>query len=26
MTNQIPAAPPTREAAWNVLTEFTQNP
>jgi predicted hydrolase (HD superfamily) len=26
VTNQIPAAPPTREAAWNVLTEFTQNP
>jgi predicted hydrolase (HD superfamily) len=26
VTNQIPAAPPTREAAWSVLTEFTQNP
>lgn len=26
MTNQIPAMLPTREAAWNVLTEFTQNP
>jgi predicted hydrolase (HD superfamily) len=26
VTNQIPATLPTREAAWNVLTEFTQNP
>ena len=26
MTNQIPAPPPTREAAWNLLTEFTQSP
>jgi predicted hydrolase (HD superfamily) len=26
VTNQIPAALPTREAAWTVLTEFTQNP
>jgi predicted hydrolase (HD superfamily) len=26
VTNQIPAMLPTREAAWNVLTEFTQNP
>jgi predicted hydrolase (HD superfamily) len=26
VTNQIPAMLPSREAAWNVLTEFTQNP
>ena len=26
VTNQIPAMKPTREAAWAVLTEFTQNP
>jgi predicted hydrolase (HD superfamily) len=26
MTNQIPAPPPTREAAWTLLTEFTQSP
>jgi predicted hydrolase (HD superfamily) len=26
MTNQIPAPPPTRAAAWTLLTEFTQSP
>ena len=26
MTNQIPAPPPTRDAAWTLLTEFTQSP
>jgi predicted hydrolase (HD superfamily) len=26
MTNQIPAPPPTRDAAWALLTEFTQSP
>jgi predicted hydrolase (HD superfamily) len=26
MTNQIPAPPPTRAAAWALLTEFTQSP
>jgi predicted hydrolase (HD superfamily) len=26
MTNQIPALLPTREAAWALLTEFTQSP
>jgi predicted hydrolase (HD superfamily) len=26
VTNQIPAMLPTREAAWSLLTEFTQNP
>jgi predicted hydrolase (HD superfamily) len=26
VTNQIPATLPTRDAAWVVLTEFTQNP
>ena len=26
MTNQIPAPPPSREAAWSLLTEFTQSP
>ncbi|HEX6772872.1 MAG TPA: HAD family hydrolase [Acidobacteriaceae bacterium] len=26
MTNQIPALLPTREAAWSLLTEFTQSP
>ena len=26
MTNQIPAPPPSREAAWALLTEFTQSP
>jgi predicted hydrolase (HD superfamily) len=26
MTNQIPALLPTRDAAWNLLNEFTQNP
>jgi predicted hydrolase (HD superfamily) len=26
MTNQIPAPPPSRDAAWALLTEFTQSP
>jgi predicted hydrolase (HD superfamily) len=26
MTNQIPAFLPTRDAAWNLLNEFTQSP
>ena len=26
MTNQIPAPPPTRDAAWAILTQFTQSP
>jgi predicted hydrolase (HD superfamily) len=26
MTNQIPALLPTRDAAWNLLNEFTQSP
>jgi predicted hydrolase (HD superfamily) len=26
MTNQIPAPPPTRDAAWALLTEFTHSP
>ncbi|HEY3988708.1 MAG TPA: HAD family hydrolase [Acidobacteriaceae bacterium] len=26
MTNQIPASIPTRDAAWALLTEFTQSP
>ena len=26
MTNQIPALPPSRDAAWTLLTEFTQSP
>ena len=26
MTNQIPAPIPSREAAWNLLTEFTESP
>ena len=26
MTNQVPALLPTREAAWSLLTEFTQSP
>jgi predicted hydrolase (HD superfamily) len=26
MTNQIPAAPSSRDAAWTLLTEFTQSP
>jgi predicted hydrolase (HD superfamily) len=26
MTNQIPAPPPSRDAAWTLLTEFTQSP
>jgi predicted hydrolase (HD superfamily) len=25
MTNRIPAPPPTRDAAWTLLTEFTQS-
>jgi predicted hydrolase (HD superfamily) len=26
LTNQIPAPPPARDAAWALLTEFTQSP
>jgi predicted hydrolase (HD superfamily) len=26
MTNQIPGASPSRDAAWSLLTEFTQSP
>ena len=26
MTNQIPGSPPSRDAAWTLLTEFTQSP
>jgi predicted hydrolase (HD superfamily) len=26
MTNQIPTPPPSRDAAWALLTEFTQSP
>jgi predicted hydrolase (HD superfamily) len=26
VTNQIPATPPSRDAAWSLLNEFTQNP
>src|ERR1700749_4642642 len=26
MTNQIPGASPSRDAAWSLLTEFTQGP